>query len=87
MHEYLLLEEIAEIARAPVETVRAWIRSGRLASVKPGRRRLVRRADFEQFLARDGLVERRASEASATATAARSADGRFLPAADSGHDD
>lgn len=75
MHEYMLLEEIAEIARAPVETVRAWIRSGRLPSVKPGRRRLVRRADFEHFLMRDALLERRAS--GHDAPAARSAEGRF----------
>jgi excisionase family DNA binding protein len=64
MHEYLLLEEIAEISRAPVGTVRAWIRTGRLPSVKPGRRRLVRRSDLERFLARDVLAERRASRES-----------------------
>lgn len=60
MHEYLLLHEIAEISRASVGTVRAWIRTGRLPSVKPGRRRLVRRSDLERFLARDVLAERRA---------------------------
>lgn len=61
MHEYLLLEEIAEISRTSVGSVRAWIRTGRLPSVKPGRRRLVRRSDLEGFLARDLLAERRAS--------------------------
>ena len=75
MHDYLLLEEIAAIARAPVETVRAWIRSGRLPSVKPGRRRLVRRVDLEDFLKRDVLLERRASRDGAIDS--RSADGRF----------
>jgi excisionase family DNA binding protein len=84
MHEYLLLEEIAEIARAPVDTVRAWIRSGRLPSVKPGRRRLVRRADLEHFLARDSLLERRASEPDGAET--RSADGRFQRPPESGRD-
>jgi excisionase family DNA binding protein len=59
-YEYLLLDEIAAIARASVDTVRRWIRSGQLPSVKPGRRRLVRRGDLERFLARDTLVERRA---------------------------
>ena len=58
-YEYLLLDEIAAIARASVDTVRRWIRSGQLPSVKPGRRRLVRRGDLERFLARDTLVERR----------------------------
>ena len=66
-YEYLLLDEIAAIARASVDTVRRWIRSGQLPSVKPGRRRLVRRGDLERFLARDTLVERRASSASAAA--------------------
>ena len=75
MHEYLLLEEIAAIARAPLETVRGWIRSGRLPSVKPGRRRLVRRADLEHFLTRDILLERRASQDGAMET--RSPDGRL----------
>jgi excisionase family DNA binding protein len=59
MHGYLLVEEVAKLARAPVETVRAWIRSGRLPSVKPGRRRLVRRVDLEGFLKRTKLAERR----------------------------
>jgi excisionase family DNA binding protein len=59
-YEYLLLDEIAAIARASVDTVRRWIRSGQLPSVKPGRRRLVRRGDLERFLARDTLIERRA---------------------------
>lgn len=59
-HEYLLLDEVAATARASVDTVRRWIRSGQLPSVKPGRRRLVRRGDLERFLARDTLAERRA---------------------------
>jgi excisionase family DNA binding protein len=66
--DYLLLEEVARIARVPVGTVRTWIRSGRLPSVKPGRWRLVRRAALEALLTRDGHLER---------VAARTADGRF----------
>lgn len=59
MHDYLLLSEVAEIARTSVDSVRSWVRSGRLRSVKPGRRRLIRREELERFLARDGLTERR----------------------------
>jgi excisionase family DNA binding protein len=62
MHDYLLLSEVAQIARTSVDSVRGWVRSGRLRSVKPGRRRLIRREDLEQFLTRDGLAERRALE-------------------------
>ena len=64
-YEYLLLDEVAATARASVDTVRRWIRSGQLPSVKPGRRRLVRRGDLERFLARDTLAERRALSSSA----------------------
>lgn len=63
MHDYLLLSEVAEIARTSVDSVRSWVRSGRLRSVKPGRRRLIRRDELEKFLARDGLTERRVANA------------------------
>ena len=59
MQDYLLLSEVAQIARTSVDSVRGWVRSGRLRSVKPGRRRLIRREELERFLARDGLAERR----------------------------
>lgn len=58
-HQYLLVTEIAELARAPVHSVRAWLRSGRLPSVKPGRRRLLRRVDFDAFMGGDRLVKRK----------------------------
>lgn len=48
---YLLVEEVAEETRSPVSTVRHWIATGRLASVRPGRRRLVHRADLAAFIA------------------------------------
>lgn len=67
MHDYLLLSEVAEIARTSIDSVRGWLRSGRLPSVKPGRRRLVRRAELERFLARDGLTEQRAADADGAA--------------------
>ena len=78
MHDYLLLEEVARIARVPVGTVRTWIRAKRLPSVRPGRWRLVRRADLEQFLKRDGLLERQQTDADSNIN--RSADGRFKTA-------
>ena len=49
--EMLLLEEIARECRASLSSVRYWIRTGRLRSVRPGRRRLVRREDLDRFLA------------------------------------
>ena len=58
-HQYLLVTEVAELARASVDTVRGWLRSRRLPSVKPGRHRLVRRVDFEAFMATDRLAERK----------------------------
>ncbi len=47
----LLLTEVAAMARVSVSTVRHWIRVGRLASVRPGRRRMVFRTELERFLA------------------------------------
>lgn len=48
--DLLRLEDVAELARVSVSTVRHWIKTGRLASLRPGRRRLVQRAEFERFL-------------------------------------
>jgi excisionase family DNA binding protein len=48
---YLLLEEVADETRTPLSTVRQWIAQGRLPSVRPGRRRLVKRADLDAFMA------------------------------------
>jgi len=48
---FMLLSEVARDARASISTVRHWLRTGRLPSVRPGRRRLVRRQDFERFMA------------------------------------
>jgi excisionase family DNA binding protein len=49
-NDFLLVEEIAAECRAPKTSVRHWMRTGRLPSIRLGRRRLVRRADFERFL-------------------------------------
>lgn len=51
--DFLLLDEVAELARVSVDTVRFWIRAGKLASVRPGRRRMVRYTVLEAFLQRD----------------------------------
>jgi excisionase family DNA binding protein len=46
----MLPDEVAAYARAPLATVRSWLASGVLPSTRPGRRRLVLRADLEKFL-------------------------------------
>ena len=50
-NEFLFVEEVAELTRVRVSCVRFWIRTGKLPSLKPGRRVLVRRAALEGFLA------------------------------------
>ena len=61
---FLLLTECAELARVPVSTVRHWIAIGRLRSVRPGRRRMVRRDDLEAFLADGPTPDKISSPAS-----------------------
>jgi excisionase family DNA binding protein len=51
--EFIKLPVMAEYFGVPVSTVREWVRSGRLPSIKPGRHRLVRQQDFEQFRGRN----------------------------------
>lgn len=46
----LTIPEVARATRAPESTVRHWLSERRLASVKVGRRRLVREADLLEFL-------------------------------------
>lgn len=48
--EYLLVPEVIAITRSSKGTVNHWIRTGRLPSTKPGRRRLIRREDLDRFL-------------------------------------
>jgi excisionase family DNA binding protein len=55
---FLLLEEVAEETRTALSTVRHWIATGKLPSTRPGRRRLVRRADLERFLAHSAAAPR-----------------------------
>lgn len=63
---YLLLEEVADETRTPLSTVRQWIAQGRLPSVRPGRRRLVKRADLDAFMAPPVPVPANASAAEPT---------------------
>jgi excisionase family DNA binding protein len=61
MDGYLSVQEVAKIVGASAETVRRWIRVGRLQSVTLGRRRFVRRVDVDHVLRRACPVERRAT--------------------------
>lgn len=57
-NEFLLLDEVARICRAPVSTVRHWVSVGKLPSIRPARRRLVRRRDLEHFLGSAAVGQR-----------------------------
>jgi len=57
--DLMLVGEVAAICRTNVSTVRFWIQTGKLPSLRPGRRRLVRRSDLESFLARSGELAQR----------------------------
>lgn len=48
--KFLLVEEVADICRTSASTVRVWIKSGRLRSLRPGRRRLIAAAELQRFL-------------------------------------
>jgi excisionase family DNA binding protein len=48
--DYLTAEEAAAIARTHPETMRQWLREGRLPRHKKGREWLVRRSDLEEYL-------------------------------------
>jgi len=60
--DLLRLEDVAQLARVSVSTVRHWIKTGRLASLRPGRRRLVQRSEFERFLRQPVKTEPHARE-------------------------
>ncbi|HET7540047.1 MAG TPA: helix-turn-helix domain-containing protein [Polyangiaceae bacterium] len=49
-NELLFLEEVAELTRARMSCVRFWVRTGKLPSLRPGRRVMVRREVLEKFL-------------------------------------
>lgn len=47
--KYWFIEEVAADFRVPISTVRHWIATGKLRSVRPGRRRLIRDDDLKRF--------------------------------------
>ena len=63
----LFLHEVAEITRVPLSSVRRWVATGRLPSLRPGRRRLVRAEDLAAMLRaseRPARVERTSEHSS-----------------------
>jgi excisionase family DNA binding protein len=57
----LTVPEVAERVRANVQTVRAWLRSGRLKGVRPGGTKLgwrIRESEVERLLTADPTGER-----------------------------
>jgi len=48
--QLLLIPEVAEYARTSIATVRHWIATGKLSSLKPGRRVMVRLGTLQKFL-------------------------------------
>lgn len=50
--EWLTVERIYELLNRSVaiDTIRSWIRSGKLPAYRPGRTYLVKREDFEKFI-------------------------------------
>jgi excisionase family DNA binding protein len=49
--EFMVVEEVASKMRTTVWAVRSWIRNGKLAAIRPGKRLLVRRSDVLKLLA------------------------------------
>lgn len=79
-YELLFMEEVARELRVAISTVRHWANTGRLPSVRPGRRRMVRRADLDAFVAN---AHRRAIDTGARGLTTRGGDpGRLTPTAD-----
>lgn len=58
----LLIEEVAMICRASPSTVRFWIKTGKLRSIRPGRRRLIPEADLQRLLSGRRSRRQRPSE-------------------------
>lgn len=54
--ELLTLEEVADICRTSLETVRYWVRMRELKSVKLGRHRVVKRSDLLRYIEMQALI-------------------------------
>jgi len=52
--EFLIVEEAAKCLRVDEATVTRWIKSGKLKAMKKGRRWLISKADFEEFVSTGG---------------------------------
>ena len=48
--EWLTVEEIAQELKMHVDTVRGWIRDGKLKATRFGRDYRIRREDYEKFI-------------------------------------
>lgn len=59
--DLLFLEEVAALVRVKLSCVRYWISTGKLESLRPGRRVMVRRGALDKFLA-DSERPRRAGQ-------------------------
>jgi excisionase family DNA binding protein len=46
------LDEVADVCRVSLATVRYWVHSKRIESVRPGRRRMVTEAALAAFISR-----------------------------------
>lgn len=67
MDDYLTTDEVASLCRVSAETVRIWLRDGRLSGRHVGQRWLVARADVDRKL--KGDVELRSEEIASPAAA------------------
>lgn|GEM_PF-7063782 len=50
---HLTLLQVAARLGASIHTVRHWVKTGKLASTRPGRRRLVEEHELDRFLRRN----------------------------------
>ena len=55
--EWLSVEDIAKELNVPVDTVRGWIRSKKLAAYRPGREYRIRRTDLDRFLEESRTID------------------------------
>jgi excisionase family DNA binding protein len=65
------LDQITALFPIPLETIRHWIKVGKLQAFKPGRRVLVRRADIEAMIEAAALPAIRAERARARKAGAK----------------
>lgn len=75
----LTIEEVAEVTRTPLSSVRSWVYSGRLTTIKPGRHRLVMEEALRQFLGVDDVQSASDSAAPAAIVPSLSAARRRQP--------